>query len=121
MYGTEYFIIDPTNDPYAAKVDYKDSRRMVGANYSKEATFLYKPFHHYEVEPRNYDRIRPCHWVLRLTNAAADSMGSVTYNRKQRVIWGFQTDFSIQFLHISKICVSNVCAEKYAEGFAFII
>jgi hypothetical protein len=45
------FIVDPTNDPFAARVDYKDSNRMVGANYSTEATFLYKPFHHYDVIP----------------------------------------------------------------------
>ena len=28
------FIVDPKHDPFAAKIDYKDSRRMVGANYS---------------------------------------------------------------------------------------
>lgn len=68
-YDTEYFIIEPNHDPYAARIDYKDSRKMVGANYSTKATFLYKPFHHYDVEPRNYDRGRPCEFVLRLTNA----------------------------------------------------
>ena len=69
------FIVDPKHDPFAAKVDYKDARRMVGANYSSEASFLYKPFHHYDVVSRNYDRDLRCHYVLRLTNAAADSVG----------------------------------------------
>jgi hypothetical protein len=82
VYGTEYFIIDPMHDPFAAKIDYKDSRKMVGANYSKDATFLYKPFHHYDVVSRNYDRGRPCHFTLRLTHAQADSVGQVTYNIK---------------------------------------
>lgn len=61
--------MDPTNDPFAAKIDYLDNRKMVGANYSSEATFLYKPFNHYDAIPRNYDRPRRCSWALRLTNA----------------------------------------------------
>ncbi len=43
------FVIDPTHDPFAAKVDYKDNRRMVGANYTSNATYLFKPYHQYKV------------------------------------------------------------------------
>jgi hypothetical protein len=121
VYQTEFFIVDPTHDLYAAKIDYKDSHKMVGANYSTDATFLYKPFHHYDAVPRNYDRIRPCHWALRLNNASPNSVGQVTHAEKQLIIWGFQTDFSIQYLHMSKVCLSNICTERYSEGFAFVI
>lgn len=69
------FIIDPTNDPYAARLDYKDNRKMVGANYSDLATYLYKPYHHYDVVPLNYDRGRRCQFTLRLTDAKPDSVG----------------------------------------------
>jgi hypothetical protein len=45
----------------------------------------------------------------------------VTYKVKQLITFGFETDFSIQMLHPSIICESNICMEKYAEGFAFMI
>ena len=69
------FIVDPTYDPYAAKIDYVDNRKMMGANYSDDATFLYQPYHHYDVIPSNYDRMRRCHFALRLTDAKANSVG----------------------------------------------
>lgn len=83
------------HDPYAAKIDYKDSRRMVGANYSNDATYLFRPYHHYDVIPLNYDRHRRCQYALRLTDADANSVGQVTYKIKQTVAFGFQTDFSV--------------------------
>jgi hypothetical protein len=94
---------------------------MVGAYYSSNATFLYKPFHHYEVHSRDYNRDLRCHYALRLTNAATNSVGQVTYKIKQLVIFGFETDFSVQMLHPSIICESTICVEKYNEGFAFMI
>lgn len=48
-------------------------------------------------------------------------MGQVTYNIKQSVAFGFETDFSVQFLHMSKECNSTICIERYNEGFAFVI
>jgi hypothetical protein len=50
-----------------------------------------------------------------------NSVGQVTYNIKQSVAFGFETDFTVQFLHFSKTCESIVCIERYQEGFAFII
>ncbi len=66
---TDSFIEDPTHDPYAAKIDYKNNRLMVGANYSTEASYLYQPMHHYKAIPRNYARDRRCQFALRLTKA----------------------------------------------------
>lgn len=109
----ESYILDPTNDPYAAKIDYKDSRKMVGANYSSGATYLYTPMHHYGAIPIDYSRPRLCEFVLRLTNATSGSVGQVTHNVKQSVAFGFTTDFSFQFLHLSVNCLSIVCADKY--------
>ncbi len=63
-------------------MDYKENRRMVGANYSDNATFLYKPFHHYDVISRNYDRDLKCVYALRLTNAVPNSIGHVTHKIK---------------------------------------
>jgi hypothetical protein len=113
--------LNPKHDPYASFIDYRDSRKMVGANYSENATYLYKPFHHYDAEPRNYDRDTNCVYTLRLTKAEPNSIGHVTHNVKQRVAFGFETDFSVQMLYPTIVCESNICVERYGEGFSFII
>ena len=59
-------------------------------------------------------------FALRLTNPATNSYGYATISNKQKILYGFQTNFVVNIAHSNLKCDKYAWVNDIAEGFALI-